>query len=102
MENCGLVLPSLNAPHSAWPLPPQPFGSRASESTSAQPSGLSGQPSASAIGFGMAMTSGVCAIDGVSAGTRSPLSWAAVRCCSSTDQDRDAGVQTSGRGPSTC
>jgi hypothetical protein len=63
---------------------------------------LSGQPSASAIGFGMAMTSGVCAIDGVSAGTRSPLSWAAVRCCSSTDQDRDAGVQTSGRGPSTC
>jgi hypothetical protein len=68
---------------------------------SPQPSGLAGQPSASAIGFGIAITSGVCAIEGASAGTRLPLSCAAVRCCSSADQDEEAGLQTSGRGPSS-
>jgi hypothetical protein len=101
VEKSGLVLPSLKDPHSGRPFPPQPRGSRARDRTSPQPSGFAGQPSASAIGFGIAITSGVCAIDGVSAGTRSPLSWAAVRCRSSAVQDDDAGLHTSGRGPST-
>ena len=59
VEKFGLVLPSRNAPHSGWPREPQPAPSRARASTSAQPRGVSGQPSASAMGRGIAMTSGV-------------------------------------------
>ncbi len=104
VEKFGLVLPRRNAPHSACPYFPQPDGSRASESRSPKPSGLRGQPSASAIGFGIARTSGVCAMLGRSLGrspgTRSALSCAAVRWRSSTAHDVLAGLHTSGRGPS--
>ena len=50
--------PNLNEPHSGWPSASQPLGSRASFRTSAQPIGLSGHPSASAIGFQIAITTG--------------------------------------------
>src|SRR5262245_8450832 len=100
VEKLGLVLPSLNAPHSACPRAPQPFGLRASASRSPQPSWAFGQPRASAIGLGMAITSGVWAIDGRSLGIGSARSLAAVRCRTSTVHEDEAGDQTSGRGPS--
>jgi hypothetical protein len=101
VEKCGLVLPSRNRPHSGWPLEPQPFGSLISPKTSPQPMGLSGHPSASAIGLGMASTSGDCAIIGsLPSGTSPPLSPLARRCLSSATHDADAGVQTAGCGPS--
>ena len=59
VDTFGLVLPRVNLPHSGWPLDAQPCGSVASASTSAQPIGVSGQPSALAIGSGIASTSGV-------------------------------------------
>ena len=55
----GLVLPSRNRPHSGWPLSAQPFSARDSARMSDHPIGWSGQPSASAIGRGMAITRGV-------------------------------------------
>ena len=68
MEKSGFVCTSRNAPNSGWPWPAQPRGSSASLSTSANPSGLRGQPSARAIGSHMAMTSGVRTSDGFSSG----------------------------------
>jgi len=49
----------------------------------------------------MAITRGVWAIDGVLAGTRAGRSVTASRCRSSTVHELDAGVHTSGRGPSS-
>src|SRR6266542_2442996 len=69
VEKLGLVLPSRNGPHSGWPNLAQPVPDRARSSISVQPSFLPGQPSASAIGRGMAMTSGEAAIFGTSGGT---------------------------------
>ena len=100
VEKRGLVLPSLKRPHSGWPLEPQPLGSFASANRSLQPIGVAGQPSASAIGRGIATTSGVCAMLGSSAGTRSSLSWDVRSWRSSTAHDDAAGLHTSGRGPS--
>src|SRR5881394_73566 len=59
VDRCGLVLPSRNGPHSGCPLLAQPLGSRDSAMRSAKPIGVFGHPRASAIGRGMAMTSGV-------------------------------------------
>src|SRR6476661_2713509 len=59
VDTFGLVLPRVNRPHSGWPLAAQPCGSRASVRTSDQPIGVSGQPSAAAIGWGIANTNGV-------------------------------------------
>src|SRR6266542_1597357 len=101
VEKFGLVLPSRKAPHSGWPNLPQPAPERARSSRSVQPSFFLGHPSASAIGLGMAMTSGDAAILGTSAGTRRDLSVLAVRCSRRVTQPEDAGVHTSGRGPST-
>src|SRR5262249_6790774 len=101
VEKFGLVLPSLNRPHSGCPRLAQPLGSRARVRMSDQPSALPGQPSAWAIGCGMAITSGGCATDGRSAGTRSALAWLWWGCPTSTAEDRAAGLHTSGRGPST-
>ena len=67
VEKLGLVFPSRNGPHSGCPYAPQPSGLRASARMSAYPSGVFGYPSASAIGFGIAMTSGV-SCSGVPAG----------------------------------
>ncbi len=101
VEKLGLVLPNLKAPY-GLPKRPQPFGSCASERTSDQPSGVSGQPRVSAIGLGMAMTSGVRAIEGRAAPpTRSGASRAVVRWRSRPVQELAAGDHTSGRGPST-
>src|SRR5256885_16409129 len=59
VEKLGLVFPSRNGPHSGCPYAPHPSGLRARARMSAYPSGVFGYPSVSAIGFGMAMTSGV-------------------------------------------
>src|SRR3954454_24763101 len=59
VERCGLVLPSRNWPHSGWPLAAHPLGSLASLMRSLKPIGVLGHPNASAIGRGMAITSGV-------------------------------------------
>ena len=101
VEKCGLVLPSLNRPHSGCPFDPQPCGFFASANRSLQPIGLPGHPSASAIGRGIATTSGVCARLGSSSGTRSARSAAVRSWRSSTAHDDAAGLHTSGRGPST-
>src|SRR5256885_8333203 len=96
----GFVLPSRNFPHSGWPYFAQPAGSVASVARSFQPIGLAGQPSASAIGFGMATVSGEVAIDcGSPSGTidaESPFALTRRR----VTQPLAAGVHTSGRGPS--
>src|SRR5207253_10538812 len=55
----GSVWPQLKRPHSGWPYLPQPCGSLIRASISLQPIGLFGQPSASAIGFHIEMTTGV-------------------------------------------
>ena len=101
VDRLGLVLPSLNAPHSGCPRDPHPCGSSARVNRSPQPRAASGQPSASAIGRGMAMTSGEDTIDALSAGKMS--GWSASRASSRaiSIQALDAGLQTSGRGPST-
>lgn len=102
VEMLGFVLPSLNLPHSGWPYFAQPCGSVASVERSRQPMPLPGQPSASDIGFGMAMNSGALATDGSSpSATIDGRSAAASRCLSRLTQPDAAGVQTSGRGPST-
>ena len=59
VEKLGLVFPSRNGPHSGCPYAPHPSGLRAKARMSEYPSGVFGYPSASAIGFGIAMTSGV-------------------------------------------
>ena len=80
----------------------QPFGSWASLSTSPQPRAFLGHPNATAIGLGIAMTSGVVAMDGgLTDPMRSGLSATEVFCRSRPVQELAAGDQTSGRGPST-
>src|SRR5436190_9293028 len=100
VEKFGLVLPRRNRPHSGWPRLAQPAGLWARSSISRQPSFFLGQPSASAIGRGIAITSGEAAIRGISGGTRLGRSLPRLRCCSRVTQPEEAGDQTSGRGPS--
>src|ERR687887_977506 len=100
VEKFGLVLPSRKRPHSGWPRLAQPSGLLARSSISRQPSFFFGQPSASAIGRGIAITSGDAAILGTSGGTRLGRSLPRPRCCSRVTQPDEAGDQTSGRGPS--
>src|SRR2546423_3934771 len=59
VEKLGLVFPSLKAPHSGCPLAAQPCGSLARAMMSAKPISVLGHPNASAMGRGMAKTSGV-------------------------------------------
>src|SRR3954469_17155130 len=96
----GFVLRGRHLPHSRGPYFAQPAGSVASVARSFQPIGFAGQPSASAIGFGIATVSGEFAIDcGSPSGTIVPVSpFALTR--SRLTQPLAAGVQTSGRGPS--
>src|SRR5580692_520306 len=54
----GRVCPNLNLPHSGWPYAPHPFGLRTTFAMSDQPIGFLPQPSDSAIGFHIAMTTG--------------------------------------------
>ena len=63
VEMLGFVLPSLKSPHSGCPTLAQPSGLLARARISVQPMRVSGQPSASAIGRGIAMTSGVVVTD---------------------------------------
>src|SRR5258708_32791013 len=58
LENSGWVCPSLKLPHSECSKVPQPFGSAATRRRSDHPSDLPGHPSASAIGFQIAITIG--------------------------------------------
>ena len=94
VEKFGLVLPSRNGPHSGWPSDAQPSGSLASSTMSAKPIGVSGHPRASAIGWGMAMTSGV-SMNGVPAGASS----APARSLTMPAQPDAAGDQITGRVP---
>src|SRR5687768_4681414 len=90
VDSSGLVLPSRNGPHSGWPKAPHPLGSLDSASRSDQPGCLPGHPSASAIGFGIAMTSGVRTRLGRSpSGTSAGLSWRRSASDSSPGQDDD-------------
>src|SRR6478736_9164271 len=101
VETFGLVLPRVNRPHSGWPLAAHPWGSRARVSTSDQPIGVSGQPSALAIGWGIANTNGVDATEakvGLSP-TMFARSFAVRSLRSRLTQVDAAGVQTSGAGP---
>ena len=68
VEMFGLVFPSRNLPHSGCPTDAHPSGSLAIVRMSDQPSCLRGQPSAVAIGSGIARTSGVEVIDSAVAG----------------------------------
>src|SRR5262245_5029646 len=101
VERKGLVLPRLNRPHSGWPLLPQPAEFLLSASTSDQPIALFGQPSASAMGLGMASTSGVLTMLGFESASICPWSLADRSCRSRPSQVLAAGVHTSGFGPST-
>jgi hypothetical protein len=100
VEKLGFVFPSRNAPHSGCPNLAHPAGSCASERTSDQPIALLGHPRASAMGFGIAMTRGVCATWENESGTMLGASRAASRCRRITTHEDDAGLQTSGLGPS--
>src|SRR6478672_5212869 len=100
VETFGLVLPRVNRPHSGWPLAAHPWGSRARVSTSDQPIGVFGQPSAVAIGWGIAKTNGVEATEanvGLSP-TMFARSFAVRSLRSRLTQVDAAGVQTSGAG----
>src|SRR5436309_14497223 len=98
VEKFGFVLPSLNGPHSGCPLLAQPFGSRARASRSANPSGVAGQPRASAIGRGMAMTSGVSWMGLASAGAIAGWPWSARRWLTTAPHEDAAGDQITGPG----
>ncbi len=92
-----MVLPSLNVPHSGCPLLAHPSGEVARAATSDHPIGVSGQPSASAIGFGIAITRGVSMKDTASpAISGSPAS--ARRWLRIAPQLEDAGDQITGWG----
>src|SRR6476659_6792618 len=101
VDTFGFVLPRVNLPHSGCALEAQPCGSVASASTSDQPIGASGQPSAFAIGSGMASTSGVEVTPDEVAGTMFGRSLAVRSLRSRLTQVDAAGVQTSGAGPLT-
>jgi hypothetical protein len=64
VDRLGSVLPSLKGPHSGWPSAPQPSALVTAPSSLRKLSGARGQPRASAIGLGMAMTMGVVATFG--------------------------------------
>src|SRR3989442_8739108 len=99
VEKLGLVFPSLNGPHSGWPWLAQPFGSRASASTSAHPIGVVGHPKASAMGRGMAITSGVSWKGLASLGAMGGWPWSARRWLTTAPHDDAAGDQITGLGP---
>src|SRR6266540_98353 len=94
VEKFGLVLPSRNRPHAGWPRPAQPSGLLARSSISRQPSFFLGQPSASAIGRGIAITSGDAAIRGTSGGTRLGRSLRLPRCCSRRSEEHTSELQS--------
>ena len=99
VDRLGSVLPSLKAPHSGWPNVFQPFCSATTPTSSRQPTLVLGQPSASAIGLGMAITIGVVATLGYSRGISTACPLACWRSATWSAQVEAAGTQTSGRGP---
>ena len=90
--------PNLNAPHSGWPKRDQPAPLVAKVATSAQPTGLSGQPSARAIGSHIAITTGDSTMDGASPTTlrAAPAAppFSAQRSLSTSTSSDDAGDHT--------
>ena len=99
VEKLGLVLPRRNGPHSGCPYSAHPASLVDSSKMSRQPIGSSGHPRASAIGSGMAMTSGV-SMNGVpSPAMGSSPCWAS-RWSTMAPQPLKAGDQMTGRGPS--
>src|SRR4051794_30428799 len=98
VEKFGLVLPNLNGPNSGCPTDPQPCGSLARLRMSDQPIGLAGYPSASARGFGMAITSGVT-MNGSPPLTIAPCPASMRFWLTTAPHDDAAGDHTTGRGP---
>src|SRR3954469_16102015 len=98
VDRCGLVLPSRKGPHSGWPLLAQPLGSAASASRSLKPIGVDGQPSAFAIGWGMAMVSGVRRKDLGLAGAMAGCPLVCSASFSTAPHADAAGVQITGLG----
>src|SRR3954447_15960709 len=99
VEKFGFVLPSLNGPNSGCPSAPQPCASFASVRMSDQPTGFSGYPSASAIGFGIAMTSGVT-MNGSPDVTIGSCPLSVRRWLTTWPHELAAGDHTTGLGPS--
>src|SRR5262245_4263480 len=98
LEYSGWVWPSFIAPHSGWLSLPQPARSRLTDRMSFQPIGLSGQPSASAIGRHIAITIG----DSTSGSPDGAIGlvWLPRDChasLSSVTYAPDAGLNTAGR-----
>src|SRR5690606_21431931 len=99
VEKFGLVLPRRNGPHSGCPRSAQPPSERASSRIRDQPISASGQPSARAIGSGMAITRGV-SMNGVgSSGAIGGRPSSSSRWLRIVPQELDAGDQTTGAGP---
>lgn len=96
VEVCGLSLPRLKRPHSGLPTEAQPFS--VSDSTSRQPIFFSGQPSASAMGRGMPIASGLVASDRGFSSVSSLRSAAVASRWSSVSQSEEDGVHTCGSG----
>src|SRR2546421_2822031 len=93
VEKLGLVFPSRKGPHSGCPYAPHPSGLRARARMSEYPSGVFGYPSVSAIGFGMAMTSGV-SWSGVPAGAIGLFPPSGPRVFTTSPPPLDARAQT--------
>src|SRR5262245_41581462 len=95
LDYSGCVCPSLTAPHSGRFFAAQPFGSLLTARMSFQPRALSGQPSACAIGFHIAITSG----DSTSGSPAGAIGLGWLRCqpsLSSVTYALDAGLNTTG------
>src|SRR5258708_5773586 len=99
VDRWGLVLPSRNWPHSGCPLLAHPFGSWESARRSLNPIGACGQPSASAMGRGMAMVSGVLWSDLASSGAIAGWLLACRASLRTPPHALPAGDQITGWGP---
>src|SRR5512145_1080002 len=75
VDEFGLLWPSLNRPYWGLPLDAHPSGSVARARRSFQPIGSSGQPSARATGFHIAMTCGEWTIEGFASATHCSPTW---------------------------
>ncbi len=101
VEKLGLVLPRRNGPHSGRSKACHPSSLLASSRMSLQPMSASGQPSASAMGWGMAMTSGVT-MKGCPSPTIGGSPASLSRSLRTGPHVLAAGDHTTGRGPSAC
>src|ERR671933_385265 len=88
----GSVWPQVKRPHSGWPYLAHPCASVLSASKSCQAIGFLGQPRASAIGFHIAITTGVR----TSGRLETATCWLPCSCLSTSNHALSDGVQTAG------